>query len=433
MKLFLFECKKMLKRRGNQVAIMLSILAMTAFYFANYTVGKNIIQNRLVSLEYSLTEYPEMIRNFKSELEEAEKANDQEKIASLKGDIEFYEYMLAQDQWEWEQISTGNWAPIANKQYERLNEEVNIALSGNHLGHFFEDQAVSIFTLRVTAEEKRLLAEAGIEPFIQNDFYNAFHPTIYDNFTGEVLEMWEEQTKRYGVPGFYFLYQMSQSLIVPFFIVIGCFIFANSISSEATKKQRGFNFYTVLPLKRRALFWAKYGSGLLFTVVFVFFIMSLPLVLSLFTSGTGSLKYPVLIYDGPTEEFSNLEQSFLNEWRDEFHFIPLGEYFQKLIPLAIALVVFLFSLYFLLTLFIKHATINTAFVIMLSYLGMTVLPVAPFNPFTYIDMHKIINRELAVGQFNGAIHSGNGLITLTVISLFLVGISFWRFKRYVVD
>lgn len=433
MKIFLFECKKMLKKRGNQIAIFLSVLAIATFYLINHTVAQNILENRLISLEYSLTDYPEMIRKLMAELEDAKKANNEEKINNLESDIEFYEYMLKEDQWELEQLSANNWGPIAQKQYERLNEMVKVALSGNLVDYYIEDQTVSIFTLRVSAEERRLLAEAGIEPFIQRNFYDPFHPTIYDHFTGKALERWEEATERYGKPGFHFLYQISQSLVIPFFIIIGCLIFANGVSSEATKKNRGFNFYTVLPLKRQTLFWAKYGSGLFFTILFVLFIMSVPLILSGFTSGPGSLQFPVLIYDGPAEQFSGGTQPVLNALRDEFHFITLGEYFLNLIPLTLVLIVFLYSLFFLLNLWIKNATINAALVITTLYLGMAVLPVAPYNPFTYIDMHKIINREFAVTQFNEAIHSGNGMIVLSVVSLILIGVGYWRFKRYVVD
>ena len=123
----------------------------------------------------------------------------------------------------------------------------------------------------------------------------------------------------------------------------------------------------------------------------------------------------------------------LNALRDQFHFITLGEYFLNLIPLTLVLIVFLYSLFFLLNLWIKNATINAALVITTLYLGLAVLPVAPYNPFTYIDMHKIINREFAVTQFNEAIHSGNGMIVLSVVSLILIGVGYWRFKRYVVD
>ena len=135
----------------------------------------------------------------------------------------------------------GNWTAISEKKYEMLNDNVIVSKSQNFPVAYIMDQQVSMFTVRASAEEQRLLAEAGVRPLVQVDTYTPYHPTLYDKFTGKVLEMWEYTTKRYGMQGFYFLYQIIPTFIIPFIILIGCFVFGNNVSSEATKKKRGMN------------------------------------------------------------------------------------------------------------------------------------------------------------------------------------------------
>ena len=64
---------------------------------------------------------------------------------------------------------------------------------------------------------------------------------------------------------------------------------------------------------------------------------------------------------------------------------------------------------------------------------MTVLPKVPFNPFTYVDIHKVVNREFAIATFNESITIMNGLIVLGSLGLILTVLCYMRFKRLVVE
>jgi len=433
MKYFLFECKKMLKKKSIWVAMIISVVAIAGFYFFNYSVAERMHQVRMLDLENSQIDIPEKLAKDRIDLEEAEKAGDSARALDLQRGIDIYEKMLENKKFDWDNIIAGNWKAISEKQYEKLNDYVDISKRQNFIVHSIMDQQVSMFTMRASAEERKLVAEIEGEPFIQWDTYIPYHPTMYDNHNGKVLEMWEMSTKRYGKQGFYFLYQVIPYFIIPFIILIGCFVFGNNVSSEATKKKRGMNLYAVLPLKRRQLFFAKYLSGLLFTILFVLVILSVPLIASLFTSGVGSLQYPVLIYDGPIESPFGFETTFLNEWTDEFHFITLGKYFSTVLLMTVVLVVFMFSIYYLLSLFIKNPTVNAAILLIGTFFGMTVLPKAAFNPFTYVDIHRVVNREFAVANFNEAITVGNGLIVLGMIGVIAIVLCYIRFRRFVVE
>ncbi|QTD42117.1 ABC transporter permease [Sporosarcina sp. Te-1] len=417
------------------VTIILSIVAMSGYYFFNYSVADRVQMSRMLDLENSQMDYPEKIAGDRLELEEAEKAGDSTRVLDLQRSIGIYENMLEEKRFEWENIMTGNWSAIAQKQYEELNNTVTISKSQNSPSAYWLDyQPISLFTIRASAEEQRLLAETGVKPLVQVHSYLFYHPTAYDKFTGKALEGWEESTKRYGMQGFHFLYQIIPAFVIPFVILIGCFVFGNNISFEATKKRKGLNLYAVLPLNKRRLFFAKFSSGLLFTALFVFFILSLPLLASLFTSGPGSLQIPVLMYDGPAESLLGLSKStILNEWTDEFHFITLGKYLGIVLLLTSGLIFLMYSVYFLLSLFFKNPSVNAALLLIGTFFGMTVLPKSPFNPFTYVDMHRVINGEFAVFHFNEAINVMNGLILLCAIGLVVTVLCYLQFRRYVVE
>lgn len=433
MKYFLFECKKLMKKKSIWVATILSVIAIAGFYFFNYSAADRIHQVRMLDLENSQIDFPEIIASNRIELEKAKKVGDSGKVRELQLSIDIHEKMLKDKQFDRDNIMAGNWAAISGKQYEQLNDHVEISKSQNFIVHSIMDQQVSMFTMRASAEERKLIAEIEDEPFVQWDTYTPYHPTMYDKHDGKVLEMWERGTKRYGKQGFYFLYQVIPTFIIPFIVLIGCFVFGNNVSSEATRKKRGMNLYAVLPLKKWQLFCAKYLSGLLFTVLFIVFILCVPLIASLFTTGVGSLQYPVLIYDGPAESLFGFETTFLNDWTDEFHFTTLGNYFSSVLLMTVVLVVFMYSIYYLLALFSKNPTVNAAVLLIGTFFGMTVLPKVPFNPFTYVDIHKVVNREFAVATFNESITIMNGLIVLGSLGLIITVLCYMRFKRLVVE
>ncbi|MDN4608478.1 hypothetical protein [Sporosarcina highlanderae] len=61
------------------------------------------------------------------------------------------------------------------------------------------------------------------------------------------------------------------------------------------------------------------------------------------------------------------------------------------------------------------------------------MPKAPFNPFTYVDIHRVVNREFAVVNFNEAIKVGNGLMVLGAIGVIAIVLCYMRFRKYVVE
>ena len=422
----LFESKKLFKKKTTLISISLSILAAIGLYIFNYSVVEEIHEGNITRLE----SYPEMYINFaneyKAEKEKAIETGDTAKVEEMDVFINKYLESSINSENLKESYEKEDWNTLYEKDINNLQIFVD---DPDTTSKGIEEQEISYFTIRATYEELKLLKDIKSKPFIQNTISESFLPTIYDNFTGSSLEQWETMTKRYGREGFSFLVQLIQLLYIPAVVLIGCFIFGNSISSESTKKNRGLNFYKVLPYSKLKLFFAKYLSGYIYLLIFSLIMLAIPLVCSLFTNGLGSLKNPILVYEGTKPSiFGNS----LNPRDDQFYFIEFQEYFWKVLLFLIVFSFFMYSIYFLFTLLIKNSSISLVLLGSITYIGMNI-PSSEFNPFIYTDIHKIITRETATLTFNTAISfsTGSKLYILIGLTLSILGYLTFRFKRQI--
>lgn len=422
----LFESKKLFKKKTTLISISLSILAAIGLYIFNYSVVEEIHEGNITRLE----SYPEMYINFineyKAEKEKAIEAGDTTKAEEMDVFINKYLESSINSENLKESYEKEDWNTLYEKDINNLQIFVD---DPDTTSYGIEEQLISYFTIRATYEELKLLKDIKSKPFIQNTISESFLPTIYDNLTGSSLVQWETMTKRYGREGFSFLVQLIQLLYIPAVVLIGCFIFGNNISSESTKKNRGLNFYKVLPYSKLKLFIAKYISGYIYLLIFSLIMLAIPLVCSLFTKGLGSLKNPILVYEGTKPSiFGNS----LNPKDDQFHFIEFEEYFWKVLLFLIVFSFFMYSIYFLFTLLIKNSSISLVLLGSITYIGMNILS-SKFNPFIYTDIHKIITRETATLTFNPAFSFSTGLTLYLFIGFILsiLGYLTFRFKRQI--
>lgn len=421
MRAFLFECKKLLKKKTTFVSISLSILAVIGLYLFNYSVVEKINKGNIAFYEINLERFNNFVNDSKEEKEKAIEAGNTAKAEEMDLMIKRY------------QESSTNYKNL-KKSYEKEDWETLYERDMNNLQIFIDDpdgssiaieeQLISNFTIRATYEEIKILKENNSKPFIQNTIHENFLPTIYDNFTGSSLEQWESKTKRFGREGFSFLVQLIQMLYIPAVVLIGCFIFGNTISSESTKKRRGINFYKVLPYSNLKIFVAKYLSGYVFLLLFSLLMLAIPLVCSLFTNGLGSLKNPILVYEGSKP---NIFGNALNPIDDQFHFIDYQEYFWKILLFVILFSFFMYSIYFLLALFIKNPSLTLILLGAITFIGLNISS-SEFNPYIYTDIHKIITRETAALTFNPGVSYSTGLKLYLITGLILSIIGYYKFQ-----
>ena len=56
------------------------------------------------------------------------------------------------------------------------------------------------------------------------------------------------------------------------------------------------------------------------------------------------------------------------------------------------------------------------------------LPVSRWNPFTYVDIHRVLNGELAALTINPSIQFENGVLLLSIIGVVLIGMNALLFR-----
>lgn len=430
MKLFIFELKKLVKRKTNIVAAGILMVALITLYFFNYTLAMSIHQKNMKKFETNLEEIPMLLEQLKAEKIIAEEKEDREALYRIEVGLEWYENELVESEAQLEGYKNENWEivyPYQIEDYERLF--IN-SLNPDRPDYFMEEQWGNWFTLKASLAERKLMLERKVEPFYQDEIMWPWLATIYDNFTGKAKQLWQEKSTRYGVHGYYFLYQLLPFLFIPIVMLLGCFIFANNVSLESGKKHRGMDFYKVLPISRKKLFFAKYFSSMVYCFLFTVLMLIIPLICSVFTKGLGNLKYPVLVYDGSPPSSMGKKYNVIDSVRDSFHFIDLGEYLGKTILLAFMLFIFLHSLYFLVSLFVKNPSINLVITSFLVFGGMMLLPKAAYNPLTYIDIHRTINQEIAtLSFFNYSINFQNGLLSLFAAGVVTFILGYIKFNK----
>ncbi|WAA12800.1 ABC transporter permease [Fervidibacillus halotolerans] len=425
MNTFRFECKKLRKKKTTWLAFFITLIGIIGFYLFHLSVAEKIHQKNIAWLDYLSQMFASNAETAALDKKKAEEAGDTEKAEEFHNMMVSFQKSSENAKQDKEYFANEEWTYLIEEDIRSLEPLIEDSAFS---AHYIEDQPISMFTVRATLEEKQRLQKYDIVPFIQNTTYTNYLPTIYDDFSGSTLEEWEKITERYGRFGFYFLYQLIQSYFLPIIVLIGVFLFGNGISSESGKKKKGLHFYATLPFSKGRLFFAKYASGLLYTLGFTFMMLLTPIVTSLFFKGVGSLKYPVLVYDGSEPSPYGSHYNALDPKNDTFHFIELQDYFLKVLFFSIILVIFLYSCYFLLSLFIKNPGINIILLGSMTFVGMKFFPKV-YNPFTYVDIHKIITREIATIQFNPAIEYQTGMILLFVVSLIITFISYRFFAH----
>ncbi|RDW20064.1 hypothetical protein CWR48_04895 [Oceanobacillus arenosus] len=420
MKMFLFEWKKIMKKKTTWIVLALSILAVMGVYVFNLILADNARNQAINQYDIHLNLILQDADHWALEKDKAMETEDEKLIEEAtmrkQNSRSSYETLKAQKA----EYENKEWDRVIQQQVDFL-EIFAYPPPGQGASFGFEGELISNFTLRATYEEMNYLLSHKIEPFTQNIYGGTMvKTTIYDDFGGRLLEEWKKYTTRYGEQGVYFIYQLIQLLYIPILIVIGCFIFGNTLSSETTRKNNGLRFHQALPLNQSKLFFAKYTTGYLGILLFVLFMIGVPLLVGTVMRGFGSLEYPILVYDGVTTGSKVLNED------DAFHFIALKEYLAQTLLFTIVASLFIYSLYYLVSQFSKEPIFNVIIIGILSFVGMQIQH--PYNPFSYLRIDKVITHEIQLQTWNAAFTYTTGIFITLTAGVICTMINFICFK-----
>ncbi|BAC12229.1 hypothetical conserved protein [Oceanobacillus iheyensis HTE831] len=420
MNVFKFEFKKLFTRKLIWFFISLSIFAIVGIYSLNWILTTNVEKQGLTYYDQQINWWMQDIQYWATEKEKAMEAEDEALIeeATLMEDDARSRHQRYSDLKE--AYKNGEWSNIYKGNLEGL-EILAYPPPDQPSGSSFEEQPISNFTLRASYEEIKYLLEHNIDSFGSKSPDSMFLPTIYDDFSGNTLEKWEESTKRYSKQGIYFFYQLIQSFYIPIVILVGCFIFGNTLSLETTKKRPNLQFYKTLPINQSKLFLVKYLTGYLGVFLFLLLMIAIPILVGTIIGGFGDLDYPVLVYDGYTTEYMEV-----NAVEDTFHFITLQEYLIRTFLFTVFMSLFIYSIYYFISQFIKEPIFNVILVGLIVF-GVTLIQ-HPYNPLSYLDMDKVLTNEVQLQLLNTDYTYITGLIVNIVLSIIFIWTNFITFK-----
>lgn len=417
--LFLFEFKKLLKQKTIWFLVGVTMVAILVLYGFQIVMSETTHQQVLDHYDLLINLNLEIAEQLSIEREEAIQADDEAWIE----EVIISEDYTHQSYEEWLQLKADykarNFEQILQKQLDSLEFYVD---PYNEAVHAIVEQPVSNFTQRATYAEKQYLLQNQIDPFVQKGIYEVFLPTAYDDFTGTAQEVWTEITNRYSTKGVYYLYQLIQNLYLPAVILIGCFIFGNTFSSELQKKTRKIRFHQVQPFKQEQLFIAKFSAGYLVLFLYVIVMIALPLIVATVVDHFGSLDYPVLVYDGYTTN-----RMIDNENLDTFHFITLNNYLSKAFFLAFTSSLLIYGLYYFFSRWSREPILTTLLTGVTCYLGLLIS--SPYNPFQYLKIDLVITNEIQLQTWNTGFNFTTGILLTFIVGLLFVLANYKLFKR----
>lgn len=422
---FLFEVKKLWKRKTTWFAVFVVVAAIAAlFYFQQEGIRQMEATNEKALQDY-IAFYEQLQKDLIVEAEilksQGNTEGAEESLQRAEGYAQSQQNLLERQ----EAYFAGDWKTFYQKDLEKLEFTLDPA-NGASMG--VEDQTISNFTLRVAREEKLALLESGADPLLQPTTFYSMMPTLYDDFTGFALTSWSTSTNRIGTDGWTILLDFVKVHFVPIILLITIFLFGNTVASELRRKRRGLHFFHVQPVSKSRVFWAKYLAGLTHVLIFSTIFLSIPVLLSLMTRGIGSLNFPVLVYDGPNlEDFVGRTPVTSAEY-DTFQFIPLSDYFIQSALLTLGLAIAGFSLYFFLSFWLRHPGATLIVTVGIS-LAVGSLWVSPYNPFQYLALDRIITQQNRVLLLNYEYTWQLGTGLLLGLGLLLVLLSLLSFRR----
>ncbi|MFS0690236.1 hypothetical protein AB1K89_13465 [Sporosarcina sp. 179-K 8C2 HS] len=419
LRLIQFEAIKAFKSMFFKVIL----LAFTIFIIAYYAY----VYMNTTRVEDLLTESEDSLFRVQSELEELEAS-----VASGKFDKESREYKNRKSDLE------DFWLPMYSKEVEAYRaEDYNrmLDMEIEHRARFFLPRLAegdfwsrewrTLFTEQTSYEQLKLLREREIRPLLPLTMFSDL--TVYDQYFGE--DGWDKFIKKmstkYSSEGVHYANRLLTLLFSVFGAGIFIFLFGDVVTREGLGANGPVHLLRTQPIRWYQVIISKFIMVLGGTLLLLALFSGLALLLGTVFDRFGELNYPVLIY-GEANGFT---------------FMEMSTFILKSGALFFLVLVFCYSLLFLFSLVVRKTAIAVGLMLIILFAGVKMSeqsvasPWAPYQPFQYFAVPKVVTNELAVMAKNFAFSFSNGLIALGVASVVVwmaiavVSVVQYRFAR----
>ncbi|MBS4193118.1 ABC transporter permease subunit [Bacillus sp. FJAT-49705] len=430
-KLMIFEWLK-IYRKGLFMQVTIVILLLISFHFiSTFQESKELKENYLNKLNNLETEH-ELLILLKEQVTAFEQMKENDKIRDNRvidwqiteatKAISILEEEVQLAKLAYNAYQSSNWIPFHQYQLfvNRLfNEEFETGLA-----RFSIKKETGQMMLDASIEEKNWLIKHNIQPIFTGEFII----TPFSYWNDQEKEFWEEwinRNKKVESNGLYILYSLFNQYYV-FILMILLFILVGGGLAAERGKNATIRFLLTQPHSLNSIYHAKWLTAIGISLTSSIGFFAFTIVLGILFDRFGDWMYPILVYDTTSIADASHYEGFYSQGMG-FHFIPIGEYILQAVLLYCLILVFLLTLSHVCALFMNQLSVFTL-VFILSFSGYftgTALfsRYAHLSPFTFLNVEKIINGEIAVTLNNSSITvtAGINMLIISTIFIWLIG------------
>lgn len=288
-------------------------------------------------------------------------------------------------------------------------------------------------TLQANIKQKELLIERNIKPFLGGGTIT----TVLDKFENEEDQAyWENVNEEIDNSVLYTLYYYFTKYAYWLIIIVFAVLLGVGIASEYGKKNT-IQFLKTQPLKLKHIYAGKVLASSSIVVGSILVILIGTTLFTAVFNGIGPWNYPIFHYDS-AKAMAQANYDGIQVGSIGFHFINLGEWILAACVLLLGVSLFIVVIGHLFGLLFKQRLtvyVAVTLVCALGYFSVDMLPAAlvPFNPFTYFDIPRVVNGELAFHYNSVLVTYGTGIVCLLCASAITVLISYFistKVKKY---
>ena len=431
-----FEWRKLQRKRLiNQVCILLLlVLAIGYAVLSQQTAKKEAaylgeLQERVRLTKDAIAFSEETIAAYEKLKEETDNEFYGDAIHGVEKSIDYYLERESYIKTAIESYKKRDWMPFYEYQlYENriVNEEVDTG------GGYMNDlkSIIGTFTAEASIAEKQWLMKRNIQPVLSGEYISTIHHHWGNRLEGQ--KEWEEANRKVDNSGLFSLYLTLKSYAYFLPAILFLFLLGGGLAAERGKKAT-LNFLKTQPVADKNVFLGKLVHSILVAVLSCLGLFSMVVLAGTIFKRFGDWNYPILHYDSRSAANS---PGYTGQQSGEFgfHFIPLGEHLLNHVFLFVLVLVFCIVFTIFLSVFLKHTLSVFATALMMLVVGYTassrfLSDVAHLSPFTYLDIPRVTNGELATLLDNPGVNGTTGGMVLSSLTLLFIAAGYLLLGR----
>ncbi|MEK5040230.1 ABC transporter permease subunit [Sporosarcina sp. FSL K6-3457] len=437
-KMIIFEWRKM-KRQGlmKQLGILLLLFVVIGYLIISQQAQQQEVayidslqreaeqteHGLIAMLEEMSAEYRETARVADESGDEAMSENFTYLADGSDETVEFFHTLVDRIQMALTAYDEQEWQPFYD--YQLFQNQYD---NGEFNSDTFSNLSVNTYgalTMKASMVEKEWLKAHHIQPV----FSGAYIPTIYQYWGDNLKEkkQWQEANRKVDNSGLFSLYLYFDSYLYFVPMVLLFFLVGAGFVGERDKRET-LRLLKTQPIAEKHIFLGKISHALLTVVLGGPGIFGWVVLVATVLNRFGDWNYPILHYD--SKSVTELPTyTGIRAIEGGFHFVSLGDYVVESVVLLLAVLVFFIVLSIFISLFVRSPLGVFSTVLAIGSAGyfasVHLLPdMAHLSPFTYLNVAKITNGEVATLLNNSGIHVLTGGVVLLVAMVLLVVVGY---------